>query len=231
MPSHLVKFESAFYLNDSFFPGDPKYREETNFSKKRDCTGMENDLKREKRLINDLSELSAISEAFLTKFDDINKTLKELDFSGEDDDIVRKFESLKKVIDSLVANEKSLKNYKTIVQERVNSLRQAIILEDFGDYNGAARVYALSGEYFKAARLYQKAHNYQKAGDAYFSAGNFKKAIKMYEKTGDQTEKLALAYEKVARYRQAAMVWKQLGKIAESRRCMQKVNQLSLFDI
>ena len=166
---------------------------------------MENDLRREKRLINDLSELSAISEAFLTKFDDINRTLKELDFSGEDEDIVMKFESLKKVIDSLVANEKSLKNYKTIVQERVNSLRQAIILEDFGDYNGAARVYALSGEYFKAARLYQKAR--------------------------DQTEKLAVTYEKVTQYRQAAMVWKQLGKIAESRRCMQKVNQLSLFDI
>jgi tetratricopeptide (TPR) repeat protein len=191
---------------------------------------MKKELEREKRLVDDLSELSEISESFLIKYDDIYQTFQDLQLTDGETEIVAKLAELKKVIDDLRKNETSLKHYKDVLTERVESLREAKILEDFGDFQGAARAYALCGEYLKAARFYQKAQNFDKAGDSYYSAGDFERAVKMYKKGGQPHDKMALAYENLGDYRQAAMIWKELGKIKESQRCMRKVNQLSLFD-
>jgi len=191
---------------------------------------MRKEMEKEKKLIDDLSELSAISESFVSKYDDMCETLRNMNLAGDEEEIVARLNELKEIIDDLTANEASLKTYRNILEERVESLREAIILEDFGDFQGAARAYALCGEYLKSAKLYQKAQKFDKAGDAYYSAGKFGKAIKMYAQAGQQNEKMALAYEKLGEYRQAALIWKDLGKIKESQRCMKKINQLSLFD-
>lgn len=192
---------------------------------------MENEIKREKKLINDIAGLSSLRSFFQKKYEEVCQALQELTLYKDTSDLYPRLEDIKNAIDTLGEKEKSLQQYKSIIEKRIEGLRQAKVLEDFGDLQGAARSYALCGEYVKSARLYHKAGKFMKAGDSYFAAGEYQKALKMYLSNGQKNSRLAQTYEALEEFRKAAQVWKALGRAKESQRCMRKVRQLSLFDL
>lgn len=110
-------------------------------------------------------------------------------------------------------------------------LKTAIILEDFGKLQKAARYYARAQEYVKSAKLYEGIGDFSKAGDSYYAAGKLPKALKMYLRAGRKDEKIALLYEKTGNFRKAADLWKSLAHIRNWKRCLQQSRQLSLFDL
>ncbi|MFQ5707823.1 MAG: UvrD-helicase domain-containing protein [bacterium] len=181
-------------------------------------------------LINDSSEISAIKLYFLGKFQDFNRVVQRLELTENNYEIFADSDHYEKAIELMLQKGKFY-DVKWILVQKNEFLKLAQIAEECSFLDVAAHYYGVHGDYLKSAMLYEKIKKFYKAGDACYKAKNYQKALEMYIKSGKGKAKIALTYEKLEEYAEAAKIWKELGKTKKYQKCLAKlhVQNLNLF--
>ncbi|MFQ5639372.1 MAG: UvrD-helicase domain-containing protein, partial [bacterium] len=183
-----------------------------------------------KKLVKDVSEISAIKLYFLGKDEDFNRVVQGLQLTEDNYEIFAKSKFREKAID-LMLQRGRFYDVKLILVENREFLNLAKIAEEYGFLHEAAHYYGVHGDYLKSAALYEKNEQFYKAGDAYYKVRDYQKALEMYIKSGKGKAKIAQTYEKLGEYTEAAKMWKELGKMKKYQKCMAKMQgeNLTLF--
>jgi len=188
--------------------------------------------RRQKSLINDPSEVSAIQLFFLNKHDEFNHVVERLDPTEDNYQIFAQSLHYERAVD-LLQKKGDFDALKMILVQRDAFLRLARIAEQLGLPEQAAHYYGVDGDYEKSAILFEDIGKFYKAGDAFYKIGDYRKAREMYVKSGKGKAKIARCHERLGEYAEAAEMWKELGKTKNHQKCLAKLqmkNGLSRLD-
>ena len=181
------------------------------------------------QLLENVCETNAIKLYALDKVAEMNEMLKHLDINLTNYKLFRDSEKADQTIEYFVAD-RDLEPVKFILAKNEDFERLAKIFEEHYYLEDAAHYFGLCGNHKKSAYIYEKIGKLPKAGDAYFNAGNYTKALEIYEQSGRSNIKIAKTLEKLGQYRKAGELWKRIGKSKDAQRCLDKIQNKTLFD-
>lgn len=182
------------------------------------------------KIKDQVSEMTAIKLHFMEKINEFDTMVGKLQINENNYELFAVSKHIDQAIEFL-QQRGELETLKRILFQNRKLKKLAEILAQTGDWEDAADLYFRDREWHKAAEMFVKAQIFYKAGESYYNAREYHKALEMFLKNDKWRSKQAMTYEKLGQYAVAANIWRQLGKVNKYRRCMQRLQGPTLFDL